>query len=242
MLLNYSTLIKLTLQISAPHDHQIENMEFTETNGADENEQIACNRCGKRTVELEIPLNDHSEEGYCYYFTLMRGDLKIQQDDTVYVLRDIPIASDPTSRKHTYKTIGQIEYTECDIFSVERLWKDQEGNSFIYGHHYLRPEETFHEPTRKFYQNEIVKVPAYEVLPIDLVMRRCWVLDPLTFCKGRPIDCDESHLYICEWRVDKKARVFTKISKKRQYPIDTNANVFKEFAEKLKIVRSYLVS
>lgn len=103
----------------------------------------------------------------------MRGDLQIRQSDTVYVLRDIPINPDDKSgapiQKHTYKTIGHIDYSEMDIFRVERLWKDHEGKRFVFGHHYLRPHETYHEPTRKFYSNEVVRVPLFEVVPIDLV-------------------------------------------------------------------------
>lgn len=54
-------------------------------------------------------------------------------------------------RKHTYKTIGAISVTELDIFRVERLWRDSTtGQRFVYGHHYLRPHETYHEPTRKY--------------------------------------------------------------------------------------------
>lgn len=58
------------------------------------------------------------------------------------------------------------------------------GEKFVYGHNYLRPHETYHEPTRKFYENEIVCAPLYEAVPLDLVAERCWVLDPSTFCKG----------------------------------------------------------
>lgn len=80
--------------------------------------------------------------------TLMRGHLQLRQGDTVYVLRDIPIEG--TDQKHTYDTIGNIEYSELDIFRIERLWKEEKtGRRMAYGHHYLRPHETFHEPTRK---------------------------------------------------------------------------------------------
>lgn len=74
------------------------------------------------------------------------------------------------------------------------------GQRFSFGHHYLRPHETFHEPTRKFYPNEVLKVPLYETVPLELIMGRCHVLDPNTYCKGKPIDADPQHVYICEFR------------------------------------------
>lgn len=222
--------------------------QHTECTGADvEAEHYLCEKCKPRNVNYEIPLKEKTEEGYTYYLSLMRGDLQIRQSDTVYVLRDIPMDDGPNNadkkavRKHTYDTIGDIDFSECDIFRIERMWKDHNGKRFVFGHHYLRPHETYHEPSRKFYQNEVVRVPLYEVVPIELIMGRCWVMDLNTFCKGRPIDSVETHVYICELRVDKAARLFSKISK-NPYPVCQKSYAFKKFRQKLKISRSYLVS
>lgn len=169
------------------------------TGGRSKDGSYFCQQCDQRELDMEIPFNEYTDEGFRYYLTLMRGDLQIHQTDTVYVLRDIPVTSNPESKsttcpakKHTYKTIGKFQYSDCDIFRVEYLWKDHDGNRFVFGHNYLRPHETSHEPSRKFYENEIIRVPVYETVPIDLILGRCWVLDPLTFCKGRPIGCEES--------------------------------------------------
>lgn len=240
--------------------------QHTECTGADiEAEHYLCEKCTPREVNYEIALKETNEDGYQYYLSLMRGnDLQIRQSDTVYVLRDIPINAEatqttdnndqsddktspvegsttkPAIRKHTYETIGNVDFSECDIFRVERMWKDNDGKRFIFGHHYLRPHETYHEPSRKFYQNEVVRVPLYEVVPIELIMGRCWVMDLNTFCKGRPVDSVESHVYICELRVDKAARLFSKISK-NPYPVCTKTYAFKKFRQRLKVSRSYLV-
>ncbi len=207
--------------------------------GTDGNGEYLCEVCDKRPVDLEIPLKKKSDEGYAYYLTLLRGDMQIRQFDTVYILRDVQVSANATE-KHTYKSIGKIDYTECDIFRIEQLWKDPDGNRFVYGHHYLRPQETYHERYRKFYKNEIVRVPLYEVLPIDLIVARCWVLDPTTFSIGRPVNCEEEHVYICELRVDKNAKIFTKI--RRKNPVCTEPFAFKSFGEKLKISRDFSVS
>jgi [histone H3]-lysine4 N-trimethyltransferase ASH1L len=211
-------------------------------------EDFMCERCEPREVNYEITLEEFTDEGYQYYLTLMRGkDLQIRQGDTVYVLRDIPMTpeqnvSNDAPRKHTYETIGSVDFSECDIFRVERLWKDKEGKRFVFGHHYLRPHETFHEPTRKFYPNEVLRVPLYEVVQIELIIDRCWVLDPQTFCKGRPLAASEPHVYICELRVDKSASAFSKISQKHAYQVCTQRYAFHKFEQKLKIYRTYAVS
>lgn len=207
-------------------------------------ESYLCEKCDNRVVDYEIPLNDYSDEGHQYYLSLMRGDLQVRQGDTVYVLRDIPMKDENgkilPSRKHTYETIGKIDFSECDIFRVEKLWKNSEGKRLIYGHHYLRPHETFHEPSRRFYENEVIRVPYYEVVPIELVMARCWVFDRNTFCKGRPVDCNaEEHVYICELRVDKSARFFARA--KQSFTTCTKNYAFRKFKEKLKVFKTYAV-
>jgi len=220
--------------------------QHTECTKADiDADNYQCERCEPREVDREIPLDEYTEEGHRYYLSLMRGDLQVRQGDAVYVLRDIPIKDEagkvlPT-QKHTYETIGAIDYQECDIFRVEHLWKNEVGKRFIFGHHFLRPHETFHEPSRRFYPNEVVRVSLYEVVPIELVIGRCWVLDRTTFCKGRPMECnDEDHCFICELRVDKTARFFSKA--KANHPACTKSYAFRKFPEKLKISKSYAVS
>lgn len=207
-------------------------------------ENYLCERCEPRVVDLEIPLNEFTDDGNRYYLSLLRKDLQVRQGDTVYVLRDIPIKSDNKEeppRKHTFETIGQIDWSQCDIFRVERLWKDKDGNRIVYGHHYLRPHETFHEPTRKFYKNEVVRAPIFEKVNINLIMGRCWVLHPTDYCKGRPVNCKDEHTYICELRVDKMARLFFKVPRNSN-PVCTKPFAFIKFNEKLKIYRTYAVS
>ncbi len=60
------------------------------------------------------------------------------------------------------------------------------GERFVWGFHYYRPHETFHEASRRFYPNELFRVPIYEIVPIDCIIGPCVVLDVQTYCRGRP--------------------------------------------------------
>lgn len=115
------------------------------------------------------------------------------------------------------------------------------GDKFAFGHHYLRPHETFHEPWRKFFPNEVIRSPLCEILPLDMVINHCWVLDLNSYCRGRPIGAQEDHVYVCEYRVDKGARVFSKISKPK-YPVCVKPYAFITFPERLRPQRTYTVS
>ena len=141
----------------------------------------------------------------------------------------------------TYKTVGANASTDdMDIFRVERLWRNEAGAMFAFGYHFLRPHETFHEPSRKFFDNEVFRVPLYEVLPLDTIWRECWVLDPVTFVKGRPLAAQEEHVYICEYRVDKSARLFHKLAKGKD-GICTKWFAFHTFDVKIKACRTFTV-
>ncbi|XP_026677088.1 histone-lysine N-methyltransferase ash1-like [Diaphorina citri] len=122
---------------------------------------------------------------------------------------------------------------------VERLWKNEAGDRFAFGHHYLRPHETYHEPSRKFFENEVMRIPLYEVVPLDLIMARCYVLDLATYCKGRPVDSSPEHIYISEFRLDKGARLFAKMPKPKVPPVCMKSFAFEMYKEKLKPVRTY---
>ncbi len=60
-------------------------------------------------------------------------------------------------------------------------------------------------------------------------------------CRGRPVGAVEEHVYICEYRVDKTARLFNRIARTK-HPVCTKWFAFDCFDEKLKPVRNYTVS
>lgn len=202
-----------------------------------------CWKCANRQINMEILRTGENFEGNPAYWTLLRDNLQIRLGDAIYVLRQSLIdPSDPAKGHHTYKTIGDIDYSNCDIVRVDDLYRDNEGRAFVWGHLYLRPSETFHEPSRKFYSNELILGSLFEKIPIDLVAGICWVLDPATYSKGRPIDCIEQHVYVCEFKVCKQARVFTVVKKGSRAPINTKSFAFHRFYEPLKQRRNHLVS
>lgn len=83
-----------------------------------------------------------------------------------------------------------------------------------------------------------MRVPLYEAVPVELIIQHCWVLDINTYCKGRPIEASEDHIYICEYRVDKSARLFSKVSKSK-FPVCTKSYAFDRFDTRIKVYRTY---
>lgn len=86
------------------------------------------------------------------------------------------------------------------------------GEKFVFGSYFARPHETFCEPTRRFYKNEVFVTPIYDTLPLSAVVGRCLVLDSWVYPKGRPKlpQYNEADVYICEYRVDRGQKLFAK--------------------------------
>lgn len=58
---------------------------------------------------------------------------------------------------------------------------------------------------------------------------------------GRPVGSTSEHTYVCEYRVDRAARLFTKVSRAR-HQVCTKPYAFETFPQRIKHYRTYLVS
>ncbi|KAI9555346.1 hypothetical protein GHT06_017861 [Daphnia sinensis] len=218
-------------------------------------EHYVCHACAGLSLcpdDLKIvlvPQPENPPEGQTYYLSLYYKDLHLRQGDFVYVLRD---HDTPDSERALWNGVGEafpqprppnrlpphIKLANLDIFQIERMWIDENGKQFVWGHHFYRPQDTYHEPSRKFFVNELCHSPLEEAIPIWAVVGRCWVLDLTTFCKGRPIDAVEEHVYISEYRVDRTASLFFK-NVRGKFSVCTRRFAFKSFVTKLKPQRTY---
>jgi hypothetical protein len=205
--------------------------------------QPACERnpsaCLKTNVLITgtlSPLQTY-DDNYCSYSTLTRSDGFIIRINECYFVPK-------QDEKNIDRSLISPEY---DILFVERLWFDDFGIGQASGFYYIRPNETFHEPNRKFFPNEVFRFPSSnDPLPISSIVRPCFVLDIGTYCKGKPISDNSNRvlsndLFICEYRVDKAARTFTRLSRARHFGINIKSYCFDNYLEKLIIKRDYQV-
>lgn len=175
-------------------------------------------------------MNIHiSQDNQLFYSTLTRSDGLLIRINECYIVKK------------------QDENIGYDIFSIERLWIDDNQIGRASGFYYLRSYETFHEVNRKFFSNEIFRFPSTnDSIEINSIIRPCYVFDIGTFCKGKPIPEYTSRilpmdLFVCEYRVDKSARTFTRLPKSKHITINTKAYCFDNYIEKLSIKRDYQV-
>ncbi len=181
-----------------------------------------------------------------YYLTLTSNNLKIKSGDCVYIHRskeDDKLSNRKTSPKDKFKNSSSMGESKLDyiLFRVQNLAINEKGQKMLFGHHFLLPSETYHEPNRKFFTNEVLRSPLTEWVPIEEVKGICCVLDLNTYCKGRPKGFKEEDVYICDFRVDRNAKSFNKISKSAQFAINTKSYAFDTFETKLCPKRTYSV-
>ena len=63
----------------------------------------------------------------------------------------------------------------------------------------------------------------------------------IIFNQGRPVGSTPEHTYVCEYRVDRAARLFTKVARAR-HQVCTKPYAFETFTQRIKHYRTYLVS
>ncbi|KAM4690045.1 histone-lysine N-methyltransferase ASH1L [Rhinophrynus dorsalis] len=204
-------------------------------------EHYLCEQCDPRPVDREVPMiprPHYAQPGFIYFICLLRDELLLRQGDCVYLMRDSRRTPDGQPVRQSYRLLSHINREKLDIFRIEKLWKNEKGERFAFGHHYFRPHETHHSPSRKFYQNELFRVPLYEIIPLEAVVGTCCVLDLYTYCKGRPKGVKEQDVYICDYRLDKSAHLFYKIHRNR-FPVCTKSYAFDHFTKKLTPKRDF---
>ncbi|KAJ7307364.1 hypothetical protein JRQ81_009377 [Phrynocephalus forsythii] len=204
-------------------------------------EHYLCEQCEPRTVDREVPMiprPHYAQPGCVYFICLLRDDLLLRQGDCVYLMRDSRRTPDGHPVRQSYRLLSHINRERLDIFRIEKLWKNEKDERFAFGHHYFRPHETHHSPSRKFYHNELFRVPLYEIIPLEAVVGTCCVLDLYTYCKGRPKGVKEQDVYICDYRLDRSAHLFYKIHRNR-YPVCTKSYAFDHFPKRLTPKRDF---
>ncbi|XP_059499069.1 histone-lysine N-methyltransferase ASH1L isoform X2 [Stegostoma tigrinum] len=204
-------------------------------------EHYLCEQCDPRPVEREVPMipqPHYAQPGCVYYICLLRDDLLLRHGDCVYLMRDNRRGPEGQPVRQSYRLLSHINRDKLDIFRIEKLWKNEKGERFAFGHHYFRPHETHHSPSRRFYHNELFRVPLYEIIPLEAVVGTCCVLDLYTYCKGRPKGVKDQDVYICDYRLDKSAHLFYKIHRNR-YPVCTKSYAFDHFPKKLTPKRDF---
>lgn len=120
-------------------------------------------------------------------------------------------------REQTYH-VGDFVYIEPrekglepHIIHIEKLWKDDQGEQWLFGCWFYRPNETFHLATRKFLEKEVFKSDNYNSTRMNQVLGKCYVMFVKDYFKYKPAGVPDKDVYVCESRYSAKAKAFKKI-------------------------------
>ncbi|KAG8184625.1 hypothetical protein JTE90_022674 [Oedothorax gibbosus] len=146
------------------------------------------------------------------------SELEVKQEKEKETPRNEISTSDSAAFQNETYYVGDFVYIEPrekgmdpHIMHVEKLWRDTQGEQWLYGCWFYRPNETFHLATRKFLEKEVFKSDNYNSTPLNQVIGKCYVMFVKDYFKMRPSDFDFKDVYVCESRYSAKAKAFKKI-------------------------------
>ena len=100
---------------------------------------------------------------------------------------------------------------EPEIHRLDRLF-EREGIRTILGRRFYRAKmETFHEPTRIFYEKELARSSLNAIMPISRLLSRCYVMPVHHYDTHHAEGVAEKDTYVCEFNYFPKMRQWEKI-------------------------------
>jgi len=100
---------------------------------------------------------------------------------------------------------------EPEIHRLDRLF-EREGIRTILGRRFYRAQmETFHEPTRNFYEKELARSSLNAIMPISRLLSRCYVMPVHHYNTHHAEGVSEKDTYVCEFNYFPKMRQWEKI-------------------------------
>ena len=100
---------------------------------------------------------------------------------------------------------------EPQVHRLERLFEQEGLRTLLTRRFYRGKMETFHEPSRNFYEREVARSSLQEVIPISRVLSRCYVLPVHHYNTHMPEGIKESDTFVCEFTYFPKTRLWEKI-------------------------------
>lgn len=128
------------------------------------------------------------------------------------------IFSQDCSFENSIYSVGDFVYVQPSeanlqphIVRIEKLWKDEAGEQWLYGCWFYRPGETFHLATRKFLEKEVFKSDYYNKVPVSKILGKCMVIFVKDYFKLQPEGLKPEDVFVCESRYTTRTKAFKKI-------------------------------
>ncbi|KAF9151184.1 hypothetical protein BG015_006990 [Linnemannia schmuckeri] len=122
-----------------------------------------------------------------------------------------------------------------DNFTVQR-GEFVEGNRFIAGSKFLRPEQTLQVPGQTFYEKEVLKASGEWEFDFALVSHKVYVQAHKDYVRGLVLDFDPKDVYVCENRYSETGKsAFLIKDWKRVYTTDPLPTPVRPYPSPLKL-------
>ncbi|CAG8594413.1 12375_t:CDS:10 [Cetraspora pellucida] len=107
--------------------------------------------------------------------------------------------------------INERDPDKPNVGHIFRIWKNHKGESGVNVCWYYHPEQTKHQVSKKFFENEVFKTNTFHDHSMQDVLGKCFVLQVKDYVKGRPKGSENKSVYVCESRYNEGSKVFNRI-------------------------------
>uniref|UniRef100_A0A914YR62 Protein polybromo-1 n=1 Tax=Panagrolaimus superbus TaxID=310955 RepID=A0A914YR62_9BILA len=90
----------------------------------------------------------------------------------------------------------------CDVFRIDKMWRNKDGEDFISGPYFARPHEVKHDINVTFFKRELIAVEQPDsVMNMNLIQARCVILTTKIYETSRPTEFAECDVFLVDRRV-----------------------------------------
>lgn len=92
---------------------------------------------------------------------------------------------------------------------------DYSGQEGLLINWFLHPEQTRHQASHKFYQNEVFRTTHFSNHPFAALDGRCWIMHVKDYLHGYPKGATQDDIFVCEARYGENQTTYKSINKQQ---------------------------
>jgi chromatin structure-remodeling complex subunit RSC1/2 len=144
---------------------------------------------------------------------LLKGDTEKDKDDNKVStnLEEVEHNGENYRVGDYVHIVNETDPNKPNVAHIHRIWENHKGVRGIYVCWYYHPEQTKHQATHKFYENEVFKTNTFHDHSFSDVIEKCYVLQYKDYISGRPKGSEDKAVYLCESRYNEHQKNFSKI-------------------------------
>ncbi|RIB06835.1 hypothetical protein C2G38_2007116 [Gigaspora rosea] len=191
---------------------KIDRKEYPDNESFESDLDLMFENAKKYNVEGSQIYNDAKSLQRLAHNLLGDKYVKTKENSETYKTFDKIEHNDETYNIGDYvHIVNELDPDKPNVGHIFRIWKNHKGENGVNVCWYYHPEQTKHQVSKKFFQNEVFKTNTFHDHLMQDVLGKCFVLQVKDYVKGRPKGSEDKSVYVCESRYNEGSKVFNRI-------------------------------